>query len=413
MTLKDQFNLPGLDTTLTYTSLAFSPAKTTSTLVSCLESLGAIPFVKTTLPQSILWCETESPMFGLTSNPFNRTFTPGGSTGGEAVLLSMNASLLGWGTDIGGSIRIPASFMGLYALKPSSARLPYKDVSVTTEGQEHIHSSIGPLARSLPTLRRTMSEILTKTSPWKRDPKVTPLPWRDHLYDSALRKKLTFGLLLNDGVVTPHPPITRCLKAVAAALTAAGHTVLPFDPTLHSEAVSIADTFYTADGGEDLRRAMSAGGEPYLPHVEKLVNRAPAISVYEYWQLNKRKWALQEAYAKKWQDSGIDVLLSPVMPHGSVKHRECRWVGYTKVWNVVDYPAGVLPVGDIREDEEVLVAADSETDAEKWNRGLWERNGKEMEGMPVGIQVVGFRLEEEMVLAGMEVVERVFNAHSK
>ena len=65
------------------------------------------------------WCETENSLFGLTTNPLDKKYTPGGSTGGESALLSLNGSILGWGTDIGGSVRIPAHMMGLYGLKPS------------------------------------------------------------------------------------------------------------------------------------------------------------------------------------------------------------------------------------------------------------------------------------------------------
>jgi amidase len=65
------------------------------------------------------WCETENPLWGLTTHPKNPDFTPGGSSGGEGALLSMQGSLVGWGTDIGGSIRIPSHCNGLWGLKPS------------------------------------------------------------------------------------------------------------------------------------------------------------------------------------------------------------------------------------------------------------------------------------------------------
>jgi amidase len=67
----------------------------------------------------VQWCETDNPLWGLTTNPMNPNYTPGGSTGGESALLYLNGSRLGWGTDIGGSVRIPAHMMGLYGFKPS------------------------------------------------------------------------------------------------------------------------------------------------------------------------------------------------------------------------------------------------------------------------------------------------------
>ena len=101
ITLKDQFDVIGVDTTLGYCSRAFQPAKSDAVLVSMLMKLGAIPILKTNLPQSIMWCETENPLWGLTVNPRDKNTTPGGSTGGEAVLLALHGSILGFGTDIG------------------------------------------------------------------------------------------------------------------------------------------------------------------------------------------------------------------------------------------------------------------------------------------------------------------------
>lgn len=77
------------------------------------------------------WCETDNPLFGLTTNARNPAFTPGGSTGGEGALLSLRGSLVGWGTDIGGSIRIPSSINGLYGLKPSASTILPRSTSNT------------------------------------------------------------------------------------------------------------------------------------------------------------------------------------------------------------------------------------------------------------------------------------------
>jgi hypothetical protein len=91
------------------------------------------------------------------------------------------------------------------------------------------------------------------------------------------------------------------------------------------------DLYYSADGGEDIRRDVALGNEPYIPHVEALVNRGPAISVYSYWQLNIRKLAAQKAYLDKWNAtrgpvSGrvVDVLLMPTAPHSAVPHRKSK-----------------------------------------------------------------------------------------
>ncbi|KAI1413850.1 amidase [Hypoxylon sp. FL1857] len=408
VTVKDQFNVKGYDTTLGYVGRAFNPATEDAVLVDMLKKLGAVVLAKTNLPQSIMWCETENPLWGLTTSPFSKDYTPAGSTGGEAALLSLHGSLLGWGTDLGGSIRMPAHATGLYGLKPSSSRLPYYGAPVSTEGQEHVPSSVGPLARNLPSLTLVMKELI-QMEPWERDARCAPIPWRGEIFQSFRSTPLTIGLLTDDGVVRPHPPISRVLLSLVEKLRAAGHDIVEWDADLHPECIQVLDDFYTADGGEDIRRDVLAGGEPFIPHVEALVNRGQPISVYEYWQINRRKVALQQAYLRKWNEirspktgKQVDAVLMPPMPHSAVPHRSSRWVGYTKIWNVLDYSALVIPVGkvaSIDSDEPWNYAPRNALD--EWNVALWTQNREKMVelGLPVGVQVVGRKLEEEKVLA--------------
>jgi len=383
ITVKDQFNVRGLDTTITYTSLCSQPATSQSALITVLESLGAIVIAKTTVPQSLMWCETASPLFGLTTNPRNRTFTPGGSSGGEAVLLAMGGSPLGWGTDIGGSIRIPSAMMGIAGFKPSSARLPYAGTAVSTAGQEHVPSSIGPMAMTVDGLVTAMKAVLEMDLS-RVDPRTVPIRWRENRYASVFSRKLRIGLIRDDGVVRVHPPTARALQTAVEKLRAIGHELVEWAPEHHAEAIAIMDEFYRADGGEDIRRAVEAGGEPFIPHVEALFNRGPGpLSVFDYWQLNRRKWDVQAKYLAKWNASGsltsdgheVDLLLTPVMGHGAVPHGCCKWVGYTKIWNVLDYPAGVFHVDDVRDEdgsEDVMNEWRSYTPRNEMDRWNWQ-----------------------------------------
>ncbi|KAK2687284.1 hypothetical protein QWA68_013584 [Fusarium oxysporum] len=415
VTLKDQFNIKGYDSTLGYVGRSFNPATDDAVLVKMLKSLGAIVLAKSNLPQSIMWCETENPLWGLTTNPMNKDYTPGGSTGGEAVLLSCGASMLGWGTDIGGSIRIPSHMMGVYGLKPSSTRLPYQGVPVSTEGQEHVPSSIGPMARDLSMIKYAMHSLI-ESKPWDYDARCAPLPWRGHLYEEMHSRPLTIGVLMDDGVVRPHPPITRALRDAVEALKLEGHEIVEWNTELHEQCIRTMDMFYTADGGEDIRQDISRAGEPFIPHVKRLVNRGKAISVYEYWKLNKKKWDLQQGYLEKWNSiqsatgRKVDVLLMPVMPHTAVRHGGCGWVGYTKVWNVLDYTAMVIPGGTIQSgDVDTPFSYPARGPEDEWNQGLWNKDKDEMAAMnlPVGLQIVGRKLEEEKVLGAAEVIDRV------
>lgn len=239
------------------------------------------------------------------------------------------------------------------------------------------------------------------------------------MYEEILSRKLTVGLLLDDGVVRPHPAITRVVQAAAAALKLDGHELVDWNADLHPECIEVMDSYYTADGGEDIRREVDAGGDPFIPHVEKLVNKGKAISVYEYWQLNKRKRNLQQTYLEKWNSikspstgKPVDVLLMPVMPHPAVPHNGCRWVGYTKVWNFLDYTAMAIPGGKVgAQDFEAQWNYPARNEMDEWNAKLWTDNKADMVDMqlPVGIQIVGRGLEEEKVLAVGKILDDLFH----
>lgn len=94
-------------------------------LVTQFLAAGAIPFVKTNIPQTMFAFECSNPVWGRTTNPHNDKYTSGGSTGGEGALLAMDGSVIGIGSDIGGSLRIPAAYCGIYSLKPATGRISF------------------------------------------------------------------------------------------------------------------------------------------------------------------------------------------------------------------------------------------------------------------------------------------------
>jgi hypothetical protein len=123
VSFKDQINVKGYDSTAGVQVRVFSPATEDAAVVALLREAGAIPFVKTNVPQSLMITESHNRIFGRALNPWNLKRTPGGSSGGEGAMVAMDASPLGVGTDIGGSIRTPAAYCGIVGLKPSSGRV--------------------------------------------------------------------------------------------------------------------------------------------------------------------------------------------------------------------------------------------------------------------------------------------------
>ena len=234
ITLKDQFHVRGVETTMGYVGWigTFEGRKGTgkervieSELVRELRSLGAIPIAKTTLAQGLAAGETSNNILGYTKNPVNQELSCGGSSGGEGAVQALRGSAMGFGTDIGGSVVVPAAFNGVHGFKPSVGRISYRDAANAERGQTDISSVVGILGPSLASLKLMFKSLLS-TEPWRHDPGIVPISWNDE-HDTVPEKhtRLSFGFLESDGSVTPHPPIRRALKIVAEALENNGHEV--------------------------------------------------------------------------------------------------------------------------------------------------------------------------------------------
>ena len=191
---------------------------------SLLLSAGAVLYVKTTTPQGQLSFDTDSPLWGRTVNPNNRELTAGGSSGGEAALIAMRGSILGLGTDMGGSVRIPAACCGIYGVKPTSRRIP-RSGTETTEVPGSIYSGIavacGPLACTMADCRWFL-EIVADLQPWRYDAQISPYSF---IPSKRAGKPLNIGLFTNNGISAPLPPVAAMFDEVAGALVAAGHNV--------------------------------------------------------------------------------------------------------------------------------------------------------------------------------------------
>jgi amidase len=234
ISLKDQLNIKGIETAMGYIGYLGQIAEHNSIIVDKLLSLGAVLYVKTALPQTIMMGITHSHLLGKTVNPLNRELSCGGSSGGEGSLIAMKGSICGLGTDIGGSIRFPSAANGIYGLKPSDGRLPYGLMKNSLVGQESVASVIGPMTRSLSNIRLFFKSILD-TKPWLVDPKVLNIPWREDLFQEGQNDKLAFGVIQFDHLVHLTPPVQRAINLAIDALKKAGHEVIQWDTTDHPQ----------------------------------------------------------------------------------------------------------------------------------------------------------------------------------
>jgi len=200
VSFKDQIDIEDVDSTMGFTHQMNKPSTRDATLVSIVRSSGGIPFCKTNVPQTMLSFECSNPLFGTTLNPYDSSRTPGGSSGGEAALLSSDGSALGIGSDVGGSLRIPCHFSGCFALKPTANRFPSKGCRSTNLGFDAIKSSMGSMGRSVEDVELLTKVIFEKV---KQDELGRFEEVRSSGYrEVKLRDKLRFGYYLT-GVYLP------------------------------------------------------------------------------------------------------------------------------------------------------------------------------------------------------------------
>jgi amidase len=208
ISLKDSFQVAGYDTSTGMGCYVDEPAKENSALAAMLIDLGAVLYCKTNLPQTIMTGDSDNNIFGRTLNPRNKSLTAGGSTGGEGALIALRGSILGVGTDIGGSIRVPAVCNGIYGFRPSVGLIPHGGVrDVTTPGTDGIRSSAGPMATSLRDCSLLLKTIL-QADTWKYDSTSISVSWTD----LQPVRKLRIGVAQNEGVFTPTPPVRRAFN---------------------------------------------------------------------------------------------------------------------------------------------------------------------------------------------------------
>ncbi|CAF4807039.1 unnamed protein product [Rotaria sp. Silwood1] len=379
-------------------------------ILKILYEAGAIFYVRTTQPQGLMHLECSSPVYGTTTNPFNRHLSSGGSSGGEGALLGLKGSLIGIGTDIGGSIRFPAASNGVYGLKPTTFRLPARGLMVAQAGSQSIIGVIGPLARTREDINLFMKTILD-TEPWRIDPSLVPIPWRTITLDS---KNLTVAVMWDDGVVRPHPPIIRALCETVEQLKKAGIRIIDWEPVDHQKSWDLISALYFCNGAEEERGLMTEVGEQPLPLTDWILNQ-PNVKKRNWIEMNdliSEREKYRSHYAQIWNEReasfncSIDCLLTPAGSSAAPQHGTGKWWGYTSVWNLLDYPAAIFPVTTV---DLVKDQADIEY---KPRNTLDEENYKlytspqSYANAPIGLQIVCRRYNDEKVMKCMEIIER-------
>ena len=391
---------------------------------------GAIPFVKTNVPQTLLSFECSNYLWGSTTNPANSTRSPGGSSGGEAALIACGGSVIGIGNDVGGSLRIPAHFCGIYALKPTFGRISNEHASFAPF-QDCIRCVNGPMANSCANLK-TLFKVMVNG--YHGVPKI---PWTPFVPN---RTKFTFGKMSIIGPVVPTTSCSRALLEVELKLRMAGHEVKEVRIDGLDDGIFLFYQLMSADGFRNFRKA--TGKEPLETHIKPLFDmmkipsflRRFSIWMYEKCGANKdfckilqsccetnvgKVWRIQDEIStyqssirRQLEDLHVDCIICPGFACPATRLDTFSYISfcaiYSFIWNIVDVPVGLIPVTRVEPSTDLVkrerLSLFSSFDYAMNATGLFD--AVEMANLPVGIQLVSpIPFEDEKILYCMEYVD--------
>ncbi|VUC22863.1 unnamed protein product [Clonostachys rosea] len=376
-------------------------------MMGILRTAGAVFYCKTLQPQSIMHLETVS-LLGRTLNPFNINLTAGGSTGGEAALVAMRGSVLGVGTDIGGSVRCPAGVCGIYGFKPTSYTLPMSGFLPEGFGAElNVLCSTGPMCTSLRDMDLFM-KVLTDAKPYLSDPRLIPIPWTG--LSGAKKSPLKIGFMMNDGVIEPQPPVTKALTWAKDELEKTGlFEVKEFKPFKVAEAMKNIRLAYWPDGGQAVKAHLASTGEPMLPLTQWIIKDAEGDDIGTAGVLRQRvvRDTFRAEFSNHWTAQDVDVVIGPSFIGPACSHDTAFYWNYTAFWNYVDCPGVCLPTPfkagkkgteDYSTDKQTPLSEEC-----KHVRQLWAEG--DFEDAPIDIQVCARKYHDNDLFTALDAMK--------
>ena len=378
--LKDTTPTAGHTTTLGSYAFEHWVPSVDATIARKLREAGAIIVGKTTTPEFAVALTTESPLWGITRNPWNLDRTTGGSSGGSGAAVASGCVPLAEGSDMGGSVRIPAAWCGIVGLKPGLGRIPM-DV---LPGLFDTISHHGPLARCVDDARLFLHAT---QGPDEADILSLPTPLDLAAPQTFDVKNVRVALSVDLGCWAVEPAIEAAVRAAADALEDAGATVNEVNPGFfgneEAEWNKLWEVFMAAYYGEHVAEF----GDQMTDDVLGLIERGNAMSAVDYKQVEFTRTRMWEQIRPILQDN--DVLLCPTMATGPVEAsvtgeripnqtEDGRFHSpdMTAIWNMIS-PCPVMTVPC----------------------------GLDDDGLPIGAQLIGQRWRSDLLLAIAAILE--------
>jgi aspartyl-tRNA(Asn)/glutamyl-tRNA(Gln) amidotransferase subunit A len=378
VTIKDNIATKGQPVPLGAASVKLVPSPVDAPPAARLREAGAVIFSKTTMPDYGMLSSGLSSFHALTRNPWDLSKNPGGSSSGAGAAAAAGYGPLHLGTDIGGSVRLPACWCGLVALKPSLGRIPVDP--------PYVGRVAGPMTRTVDDAALMMSVL---SRPDRRDGMSLPpndINWK--ALDKSPRK-LRIGLMLDLGVGQALERDVRDVAVKAAkAFESAGAVVTEVEGVLTREMLDGLDNFWRARMWDDLSKLTPAERAKALPYICKWAETGAKLSGVDVIRGFNATMAIRAAAAKLFCE--IDYVISPVSPVVNFAaelaspindpDKPFEHICYTVPWNMSENPAASI-------------------------NGGYDKNG-----FPIGVQIVGRRFDDLGVLGMAKAFESLRGA---
>jgi aspartyl-tRNA(Asn)/glutamyl-tRNA(Gln) amidotransferase subunit A len=373
VTIKDNIATKGVPVPLGAATTKLVPALVDAPPAARLREAGAVIFSKTTMPDFGMLSSGLSSFHPLTRNPWDLSKNPGGSSSGAGAAGAAGYGPLHLGTDIGGSVRLPACWCGLFALKPSLGRVPVDP--------PYVGRVAGPITRTVDDAALMMSVL---SRPDRRDGMSLP---PDNINWKALDKsprKLRIGLMLDLGVGQALEREVREVAIRAAkAFESAGAVITEVDSVLTREMLDGLDNFWRARMWDDLSKLDAAERGKALPYITKWAEAGAKLSGVDVVRGFNATMAIRAAAAKLFADT--DYVISPVSPVVNFAAelaspindpaKPFEHICYTVPWNMSENPAASI------------------------------NGGFSGNGFPIGVQIIGRRFDDLGVLGMAKTFE--------
>ncbi|WP_332690880.1 amidase [Devosia sp.] len=397
VTVKEAFNVAGLPTTWGIPGTSDIAVAEDAIVVARLKAAGAVVLGKSNVSTMLQDWQSANPVYGVTNNPWDVSHTPGGSSGGGTAALAAGFVSLEFGSDLAGSLRVPASFSGVFAHRGTHGLVPKTGFEPPGTPNLSVQAPIdqavlGPMARSAADLQLALEVI---AGPEEAGLKLDLPPVRH----SRLRD---FRVLVIDDIpLVPTAAVVRAaIGEIAAKLEAEGCTVsrnaklLPDVTMLGKTFIELLMAFAGADMPDDAWRgiaAHAAGIAPDTADLNAAGQRAMAMSHRDWVHLDRIRFGLADQWRQLFGD--WDVVLCPATPVTAIQHDHTPWDGRTIDVDGSQVPYGLLPM---------------------WS-SLAIPTGQPVttmpiagDALPIGMQIIGGRFEDRTTIGFAGLIEQAF-----